>query len=178
MDFNTHVNKSQGKIDAMMRVMGSVAWVNAVRSAHIIAKDPNDPNRRLFIPMKNNVGREQKGLAYRIVETPTLATVEWLGPVDTTADEAMSQERKKPRVRDACECLIEMFNLQLEWPGDLFWARLKENGVTRHGFDQARVKLDIPKARRTAGTDGDITYMFWVPPIWAHLGKNPKNIPI
>ncbi len=169
MTFNTHVNKSQGKIDAMMRVMGSVAWVNAVRSAHIFAKDPNDPSRRLFIPMKTNVGPEHKGLAYRIVKTPTLATVEWLGSVDTTADEAMHQEKKQPRVRDACECLIEMFNTQLEWPGDLFWSHLKENGVTKHGFDQARIKLGVPRSRRTVGADGEATYMFWVAPNWPHL---------
>ncbi len=125
--------------------------------------------------MKNNVGPERKGLAYRIVTTATLATVEWIGPVDTTADEAMNQEKKQPRVRDACECLIEMFNLQLEWPGDLFWARLKENGVTKHGFDQARPKLNIPRARRTTGTDGDVTYVFWVPPHWPHLPGNLKN---
>ncbi len=175
MNFNTHLNKAQGKVDAMMRVMGSVAWVNAVRAAHMIAKDPNDPTRRLFVPMKNNLGPERKGLAFRIKPTADLATVEWIGEVDTTADEAMSQDRKQPRTMDACECLIEMFNKQLEWPGDMFWAYLNQSGVKRDGYNQARAKLGIPRARRTVNSDGDVMYVFWVPPVWPHLTKNSRK---
>lgn len=107
--FNTHVNKPQGaKVEAMMRVVGSVAWVNVVRAAHMFAKDPADYTRRLFVGMKNNVGKERKGLAYRIVETETLARVEWLGEVDTTADEAVNKEKRKRDVK-ATEWLEELF---------------------------------------------------------------------
>ncbi len=169
MAFNTHLNKTQGKVDAMMRVMGSVAWVNAVRAAHMIAKDPNDPSRRLFLPMKNNLGPERKGLAYRIIQTPTLATVEWLGEVDTTADEAMVQDRKVPKTMDACECAIELFNKQREWPSEQFWTYLNQNGIKKDAYNQARAKLGIPRARRTMGIDGTPEYVFWVPPHWPHL---------
>ena len=152
-----------------MRVMGSVAWVNTVRSAHMIAKDPHDPSRRLFLPMKNNVGEERKGLAYRIVKTPTLARVEWLDEVDITADEAMNQDRKQPAVKDAKEVLIEMFNQQMEWTSDQFWAQLRANGVSRREFDKARADLNIPRTRQTITANGDRAHTWWVPPNWIHL---------
>ena len=41
INFNTHLNKAQGNVDAMMRVMGSVAWVNAVGAA----RDRQGPQR-------------------------------------------------------------------------------------------------------------------------------------
>jgi hypothetical protein len=87
----THVNKAQaGNVEAMSRVVGSVAWVNAVRAAVMFARDPKDKDKRLFVPFKANDAPERKALAYRIVPTADLARVEWLGEVDTSADEAMS----------------------------------------------------------------------------------------
>lgn len=91
----THVTKSGGadqKTSAAAKIIGSVAWVNAVRSAFMFVKDPLDPSRRLFLNVKNNLGPTPPGMAYRIAPTETLARVEWLGCVDTTADEAVQQE--------------------------------------------------------------------------------------
>ncbi len=109
--FNTHVNKPQGKVEAMMRVMGSVAWVNAVRAAHMVARDPEDRTKRLFVGMKLNVGKERKGLAYRLADgKDDLARVEWLGEVDTTADQAINNDKtKKKRSVIAAEWLAEKF---------------------------------------------------------------------
>ncbi len=106
--FNTHVNKPQGvKVEAMMRVMGSVAWVNTVRAAHMFARDPEDHDRRLFVPMKITNGKEGKGLAYRITDSNESARIEWLGEVDTTADEAINMERKQKKRRVIASAWLE-----------------------------------------------------------------------
>jgi putative DNA primase/helicase len=173
--FNTHVNKGAQNVEAAARVMGSVAWVNAVRSAYMFAPDPEDKARRLFVGMKINVGKERKGLAYRIVETDSLAKVEWLGEVDTTADEALNREKRKPRVKSATEWLVEIFRQQQEWPSDLFWASARENGITKYAIDEAKVKLDMPRARRTVGTNGDVAYTWWVPLDWPYLRNDPAG---
>ncbi len=176
--FNTHVNKASGKVEAMMRVMGSVAWVNAVRAAHLFAKDPDDPDRRLFIGMKLNVGKEKKGLAYRIVPThDDLAKVEWLGEVDTTADEAAAREPKKPRAIVGAEWLAGKFAEKREWASDDLFAAAREEGVSRHAVFEAKERLSLPKARKTTGMDGNTCWTWWVPEGWVSpLTATPTHV--
>ena len=61
----SHWNKS-GAGPAVNRVTGSGAFTAAVRAAFMIAKDPDNLERRLFVPMKNNLARIDGGLAFRI----------------------------------------------------------------------------------------------------------------
>jgi hypothetical protein len=171
--FNTHVNKgTAGKVEAMMRVMGSVAWVNAVRAAHMFARDPEDIDRVFFVPMKMNNAAMKKGLAYRIAPlADSRAKVEWLGDVDLSADEAVSQAGKQPRKVLARDWLVDLFRQKLEWPAEEFWASARQHGVTKNAIDEARVRLAMPKPRRTVGPSGNVAWTWWVPPDWPHLPK-------
>jgi putative DNA primase/helicase len=58
---NTHLSKASTG-SANSRVIGSVAFVNHARGAFIVAADPDDPDRRLFIPSKTNLGKPRTGL--------------------------------------------------------------------------------------------------------------------
>ncbi len=95
----SHLNKGGGAgSDALLRVTGSLAFVAAARAAYIVAKDNSDPHRRLFLPIKNNVGNDQGGLAFAI-ESQTIgggietSSVSWeADPVTLTADEALTPE--------------------------------------------------------------------------------------
>jgi hypothetical protein len=173
--FNTHVNKPQGaKVEAMMRVMGSVAWVNTVRAAHMFTKDPNDPERRLFVGMKLNIGRERKGLAYRIVTLPDdRATVEWLGEVDTTADEAVGGG-STPRRVIAAEWLVERFREKTEWVSDDLFRAARNHNVSRSAVFEAKKALNLPKALKVVQENGNEHWIWWVPPVWPQLkGDGP-----
>jgi putative DNA primase/helicase len=61
----SHLNKSAGT-EALMRVTGSLAFVAATRAAYLVAQDPENPSRRFFLRMKNNLGPESAGLAFSI----------------------------------------------------------------------------------------------------------------
>ena len=66
-----------------------------------VTRDKADEKRRLFLPLKNNLGNDQSGLAFRFVAVNghTVPALEWFAePVTTTADEALAPERK-PRGR-------------------------------------------------------------------------------
>jgi hypothetical protein len=104
------MNKS-GNLDALLRVMGSLAFVAAARAAWLIARDQEDANRRLFLPLKNNNGSDETGLAFAvqpaqvgndagIIET---SRVVWESEaVTVTADEAMTPHGD-PEERTAIE---------------------------------------------------------------------------
>jgi hypothetical protein len=113
----SHLNKSAGT-EALMRVTGSLAFVAAARAAYLVAQSPENPSRRLFLPMKNNIGPDSTGLAFSIEGATILSgagpmqtsKVAWEPePVTTTADEVM---RPQPQehvsvLQDAKEWLLE-----------------------------------------------------------------------
>jgi putative DNA primase/helicase len=62
----THFNKGDGL--AINKIIGSVAFVAAARAVWMVAPDPDDENRRLFVSIKNNVGRPAPALAFRVAQ--------------------------------------------------------------------------------------------------------------
>ena len=91
----THFSKGAGT-SANNRIIGSIAFVAAARAAFIVSRDPDDENRRLFVPSKNNLGPDREGLGFRI-ETREVGqgiiapAVSFDGlPVTRTADEILS----------------------------------------------------------------------------------------
>lgn len=160
--FNTHVNKSIGKdVEAASRVMGSVAWVNAVRAAHMFIRDEEDRDKVIFATIKTNNAKFPMALSYRI--TPTKddqAKVEWVGESDQSADEVLDG-KKKTRGASAVEWLTGLFGMQREWRSDDLRAMAKEVGVSKYAlFESPEVKaLPIDRKRRSNAT-GD-AYWVW-----------------
>ncbi len=110
----THLNKSGGG-PAIYRAMGSLAFVAAVRTAWSVSKDKDDPDRRLLLPIKNNIAPDTGGLAYRIESTGLGAdpVVAWEpDAVEVSADDALASDRIGQGGRterdDAAEWLTEL----------------------------------------------------------------------
>lgn len=61
----THLAKSDAK--AINRVIGSIAFVAAARACWLVAKDTDNEQSRLFLPVKNNLG-QSNGLAFAVVD--------------------------------------------------------------------------------------------------------------
>jgi hypothetical protein len=168
--FNTHVNKQTSKVDALARVLGSVAWVNAVRAAHLFAKDPDEPLRRLFVPMKNNLGKEIQGLAYRIEEQGELAVVKWLGEVTTTADEAVNKlSAREGREVTASKWLIDRFKEKLEWCSEDLFKAAKHEHISKNALFEAKRMLQLPNAKQVVQQNGNREWIWWVPADWPPL---------
>ena len=48
----THLNKGGGSGNALSRVTGSIAFAASARASLVITRDPDDPDRRLMLPLK------------------------------------------------------------------------------------------------------------------------------
>ena len=174
MVFISHLNKGgAGKVDALMRIIGSVAWAAAVRAAYMFCQDPDEEGRSLFLCGKINVAKKPKGLAYRIdeVELPGLGMhpkITWLGEVDTTANDAIAgQPKAKSSCQNAAEWLTERFREHLEWSSKDLFAEAKNNGVAESSIWKAKKLLDLPPCRKTILPNGTIAWCWWVPENWS-----------
>ena len=125
------------------------------------AKDPDNPNRRLFLPAKNNVGKDQSGLAFS-VEPFTLPSgietsrVLWEpDPVLITADEAMAsapEEGERTMTEDAIALLRDALSFGRVLSKDIK-RQATEAGISDKALRTARERLAIIPSREGFGAD-------------------------
>jgi putative DNA primase/helicase len=96
-----HLRKKAGA--AIYRAMGGLAYVSAARAVWLISKDPDDPRRRLMLPIKNNLAEARTGLAYTVEESAAHAApvVCWSPqPMDVSADAVLAPSSTDGMLRD------------------------------------------------------------------------------
>lgn len=160
----SHLSKGGGN-DALLRVTGSLAFVAAARAAWLVAKDPDDPARRLFLPMKNNIGPDAAGLSFRI-ESATVADgiatscVAWnADPVSLTASEALSADGRQGDADDAPQrAEAEQWLLDALAVGPVVVEELKRraraDGVAWRTVERAKKALGVPARKHGFGAEG------------------------
>ena len=138
----SHLNKSKGGNSAY-RTMGSLAFVAASRAAYVVAKDKKDPDRRLLLPVKANLGPDRGGLAYRLIPTSVpsgageieVCRVEWEeGVVNISADDALSdsEARKADAVDEAALDLVsDLFEGRIHVVWEEVWQHAQAAGISK-----------------------------------------------
>jgi len=146
----SHLNKG-GSGDALMRVTGSLAFVAAARAAFLIVRDKDDKHRRLFLPIKNNIGKDESGLAFSVeshslVDGIETSRVRWEAEAVTiSADEAIAPPGD-PEERSALDDAIEFLsNLLAEGPvsASQIKADATEAGIAWRTMQRAKKNLGI-----------------------------------
>jgi hypothetical protein len=166
---NNHVNKSSGKdVDAACRVMGSVAWVNGVRTAYLFVRNESDPEQVVIATIKTNVGKLPSAITYKVVSSGEMAKVEWVGEQERTADQLNKATTAGAK---AATWLEDMFRAQREWPSADLLRLAKDAGISKRSlFESAEVSaLPILKRKRTS-SQGE-TNWFWL----AEAGWPPER---
>jgi AAA domain-containing protein len=158
----SHFNKVGGG-EALMRVTGSLAFVAAARSVWVVAKDPDNDARRLFLPMKNNIGIDRTGFAFSIQSIQCNSAA---GPIETskvvwetvavtvTANEVMAPQGDPEERSSTGEALDWLRNI-LE-PGPMKASEVqreaRQAGIGEKALRSAREKLGVkPRKREFAG---------------------------
>jgi AAA domain len=176
----THINKQIGKgMDAVERIMGSVAWGTTARITCAFAKDPDVKGQCLFGGTKNNLGELADVLAYRIDKTAELATVTWVGVSDTTMDDATDNVKKKSKGKNAVEWLEDRFRERCEWESTELKAMAKENGISNYALFESPEVIALPiKKRKRSNANGE-SYWVWISePGWPRdklIGKSESQ---
>ena len=114
----THLNKNSSG-DIINRVVGSGAFVAAARAVFAVVRDSENEERRLFLPIKNNLGRDKGGISFT-VESVTLESgietsrIVWGDEeLERTADDIMQQEsgsEDRSALQEAISFLDEIFD--------------------------------------------------------------------
>ncbi len=146
-----HLNKSGGA-QAMMRVLGSVAFVAAARAVYVVVRDEDDGERRLMLPAKNNLGKIRTGLAFRVFEK--LATtvfdaypaIKWEDePVTMTADEALAnkQDGRKSETAEAAKALIAEMLAEKPKPQKEIEQRAETQQISHRSLTTAKKAMGV-----------------------------------
>jgi putative DNA primase/helicase len=167
----SHLNKNSNQ-QALLRVSGSLAFVAASRATYLVVRDKNNENRRLFLPLKNNLSPNKTGLAFTIESCKLSENIEtsrivWLPEtVTTTADEALAPQNEtgKSTLEEAKEFLCDLLN-----DGSVSQNQINIE-TDSAGFSQAtirRAKKELGIISRKVGMDDG-----W---IWSLPPKMLKN---
>jgi hypothetical protein len=92
-----HLRKADAA--AMLRVSGSIGFVAASRVVWGFGPDPDNPERRIMVCIKNNLGPKASSLAYKIVGShgdPAIGVIEWQNDTVTfTPDEVLDNTPRR-----------------------------------------------------------------------------------
>lgn len=170
---NNHFSKGSG--GANTRIIGSVAFVNQARAAFIVAPDPDDDIRRVFVPSKMNLGPLGNGLSYEVegVEVELngviLATSRILWdptPVTMSADAVLARLSCN-REQDSARVKAEGFLADLLKAGPLSVKEIdlaaNGAGISERTLKRAKAKLRVV-SDRTGGIGAEGWWAWRLPP--------------
>lgn len=146
----------------------------AARTVWAMAADKDDDGRRLFLPVKNNLGPSLKGLAYRIVPKGTSAIIEWeTGPVDLSADEALGVHAGHEHGTALQEAVDWLRYTLAEGPLSAKEAKGRANaaGIALRTLDRAKAELKVKAG--PAGFGGE--WLWRLPDFGTVRQEQPEN---
>ncbi len=160
-----HLNKAEMK--AVHRGQGSIAINAQARAVWQVCEDPDDPNRRLFLPVKMNLAKSS-GLAFRINNNGLF----WdEGSVDMTADEAEANNPNRDdagRLDEAKEWLQTLLEKE-GLPAKEVHSQARKDGLSSRTIIRAKQVLKIRSVRVDGGWLW--TYPKTAPASWKQDGQ-------
>jgi hypothetical protein len=145
-----HLNKATGG-NAIYRGGGSIGIVGAARSALLVAKHPDDEQRRVLAPLKNNLAAPASSLSFSLSEAANGAVqVEWEGESHLSAAALLMpprDEEERSARSDASDFLHKVLA-----DGPLLVATVKEQakdaGISWRSIERAKPTLGVKSKKQ------------------------------
>lgn len=153
-----HLNKAGGG-SPLYRGGGSIGIIGGARAAFLVARDPEDEQRRIFANSKSNLAVEPPALAYRLVDDPDngCARVAWEDqPTDHRAADLLGGPDSDDggAQTEAVRWLVDYLtdNGGQAPAGDLIKAAAKA-GIAKRTVQRARKKAGVDSRKDGFGGD-------------------------
>lgn len=145
-----HLRKASGG-PALYAGGGSIAFTAAARAEFLVARDPDDDERRVLAIVKSNLAAPQPSLTFRLESTPeAVARIVWGSASPYTANQLVTTIRdtdEQGAVAEAAEFLSEHL---ADGPKPSVWveAAAEKVGIKQRTLDRARRLLAVGKRKR------------------------------
>lgn len=140
-----HMNKMPG-LKAIYRTPGSIDVAGAVRSILLLARDPDEEEKRYLVQTKMNLVSKGDALEFRLED----GGIKFTGITDKTADEILRKQdfvsgigRPDVKLQEAKEVIEELLAAGTAVPAEDCEAVLKKNGIRRSTAQTAKRELGI-----------------------------------
>ena len=164
---------------ALYRAQGTIAFVAAARTVFAVGRDSDNPDRRIFVCVKNNLAVHPPALAFSIVDQAGRGRLEWeKGPVNgVDADSILSMSITGDEREDRNS--VERFLRQLLRDGPVasteVYVAARQNGFSESTVNRAKARLDIDAVKTgQPGEKGQKWY--WVLPKIVSKAVNTQNV--
>ena len=152
-----HLNKTPGG-RAIYRGSGSIGIIGTSRCAYLVARDPQDPERRVLANVKMNIARQPPALGFRLHEDDHgQFRLSWDGVVELSADELVGSTGKKSvtAVNRASEFLTEVLTGGPQ-PREQVVEQASKQGISDATLRRAREALGVVCKRQPGPGPGDL----------------------
>jgi hypothetical protein len=151
-----HLNKAAGA-NPLYRGGGSIGIIGAARSGLLVAKDPDNPDRRVLASTKCNLAKMPASLAFDLSTADNGALrVGWIGESAHTAESLLAAPRDdedKGAVQEAVEVLRSILaNGPVE--ADAVKREARKAGLSERTLWRAKAALDVSARRVGFGEKG------------------------
>jgi hypothetical protein len=141
-----HLNKTSGA-PAIYRGLASIGLVSVCRTAWLVAEAAPGSRRRVLAQVKNNLAAPQPSLAFEVTQPDGGAVaLDWLGPVEATADGLLGQARRRGRVPLAlptATAFLEDLLADGPRPAHEVWERARAEGISEMTLKRAKKELEV-----------------------------------
>ena len=147
----SHASKASAGQAGVHRSLGSVALLAVCRTAWAVVRDDSDPDRRLFLPQKNNLARAS-GLAFRVegveVEGCQTHRLVWESePVEMTLDDIKPEAHSPKKLEQAIEFLRATLT-EPKLATEMYELAQQKGGISAKTLKRARAALGVGDEQR------------------------------
>jgi putative DNA primase/helicase len=149
-----HLNKGSATSgNPLYRGGGSIGIIASARAGLLVARDPDDPERRVLAVTKSNLGPPAPALGFRIETVDDVPRIGWLGQVERDASDLLVTEPLEERgaMAEAREWLSD-FLLGGPQPANLVLQAGREAGHSERTMKRAKAALRVKSVHERFGS--------------------------